>query len=544
MASVTPTLVRVACYARVSTEDQAERQTVASQTEFLRRYCELHELPVAGVYIDDGVSGATPLESRPEGRRLLDDAETGKFNVVLVFRLDRLGRSLKALLEAHERLDKAGVAIRSGTEPFDTASPIGKFLFSLLGSMAELERSTIAERMTRGRDRVARNGKYTGGIIPTGYDLDEDGRLVPSTRIVPNLGITEAELVCDVFTRVANRETTLMGESARLTALGVPRSYRWGGTKGRTVELGVWHSGALASVIHNPTYRGDAVVRSRFGDVSRPAPALVDNETWERAQQAVTQNRRLSTKNAKRTYLLRGLVTCGVCGHAFTGGPGPKGQGQYRCQNQQGNRTNQADGRCTAGIVDATRLEQAVWGEVRAFIDDPGPYIAEAQQQLQARIVDVSRNEEQSKRLARDLGAKEQERERVLDLYRRGRISAAECDRDLEKVAEESHALREMIDALQSRADMVAASEAYLSDVGAALLQMRERVAEIEKTNDRAAMREQIELLAPRIVMQTEIVGMAKVRLRKRLSVGLTLAFRSEVAVVPLTGRRLRAHTG
>ena len=156
----------------------------------------------------------------------------------------------------------------------------------------------------------------------------------------------------------------------------------------------------------------------------------------------------------------------------------------------------------------------------------------------------MSRNEEQSKRLARDLGAKEQERERVLDLYRRGRISAAECDRDLEKVAEESHALREMIDALQSRADMVAASEAYLSDVGAALLQMRERVAEIEKTNDRAAMREQIELLAPRIVMQTEIVGMAKVRLRKRLSVGLTLAFRSEVAVVPLTGRRLRAHTG
>src|SRR4051812_11104393 len=105
---------RVACYARVSTEDQAERQTITAQTEFLRRYCDLHDLPVAGVYVDDGVSGATALEDRPEGRRLLQDAEDGAFTAVLVYRLDRLGRSLTSLLAAHERLDRAGVAIRSG----------------------------------------------------------------------------------------------------------------------------------------------------------------------------------------------------------------------------------------------------------------------------------------------------------------------------------------------------------------------------------------------------------------------------------------------
>src|SRR3954471_19860953 len=183
MVSV-PIPTRVACYARVSTEDQAERQTVAAQTDFLRRYCELHGLPVAAVYVDDGVSGTVPLEGRPEGRRLLQDAEAGAFTVVLVYRLDRLGRSLTSLLAAHERLEKSGVAIRSGTEPFDTASPIGRFLFSLLGSMAELERATINERMTRGRDRVAAQGQYTGGPIPTGYDLDDGRRLVPSTRIV------------------------------------------------------------------------------------------------------------------------------------------------------------------------------------------------------------------------------------------------------------------------------------------------------------------------------------------------------------------------
>ena len=188
--SQTQTITRVACYARVSTEDQAERQTVQAQIDFDRRYCELHGLAIAGFYVDDGISGTVPLEDRPEGRRLLQDAQDGAFNVVLVYRLDRLGRSLKTLISAHEQLEAAGVAIRSGTEPFDTASPIGKFLFSLLGSMAELERSTINERMTLGRDRVAAQGQYTGGPIPTGYDLDDERRLVPSDRIVPQLGIT------------------------------------------------------------------------------------------------------------------------------------------------------------------------------------------------------------------------------------------------------------------------------------------------------------------------------------------------------------------
>src|SRR4051812_33120504 len=173
---------------------------------------------------------------RMRRRHWLEDAEAGAFTVVLVYRLDRLGRSLKSLLSAHEQLDKSGVAIRSGTEPFDTASPIGKFLFSLLGSMAELERSTISERMSRGRDRVARDGKYTGGPIPLGYDLDGEGRFVPSLRIVSRLGITEAEMVRDIFSRIADGATTLNAERIRLSALGVPRYQRYGGDSGKVIE--------------------------------------------------------------------------------------------------------------------------------------------------------------------------------------------------------------------------------------------------------------------------------------------------------------------
>jgi site-specific DNA recombinase len=472
--------------------------------------------------------------------RLLQDAESGAFTVVLVYRLDRLGRSLKSLLAAHERLDRAGVAIRSGTEPFDTASPIGKFLFLLLGSMAELERSTISERLTLGRDRVVRQGQYTGGPIPTGYDLDDDRRLVPSTRIVAQLGISEADMVRDIFKRIANGESTMNSECARLTALGVPRRQRYGqnrkkGGEGRVIErTNGWDSGSLGKILHNPTYKGGATVESKHGTIDRPAEGLVDADTWERVQAALRRNRRLSKKNAKRDYLLRGLVTC-MCGLTYVGsGSGKKSV--YRCNAIVSKGAGRRSGRCVGGLVCADRLEREVWKAARAFVDHPDEHIEEAQRQLRARLADASRAEEQRRRLARDLANKEQERERVLDLFRRGRITAAECDRDLDKVAAEARQIREMLDSLRARVEMAAASEAYLSDVRVALAQMQGRMDEIEATNDRAAMREQIELLVPGIVLHTDVVGAtAKGRAIKRTTARLTLAFRSEPAVVRIT---------
>src|SRR5262245_35925350 len=104
---------RVAIYARVSTEDQAERQTVQAQLDFLNRWADLHEFPIADVYVDDGWSGTVPLRDRPDGRRLLDDAAARRFTMVALYRLDRLGRSIHVLLDADHELERAGVTIRS-----------------------------------------------------------------------------------------------------------------------------------------------------------------------------------------------------------------------------------------------------------------------------------------------------------------------------------------------------------------------------------------------------------------------------------------------
>src|SRR4051812_21819202 len=109
------TQVRVAIYARVSTEDQAERQTVQAQLDFLRKLSDLHGWPVAGEYVDDGISGTIALDARPDGRRLLGDAAAHAFTMVLLYRLDRLGRKVRVLLDAHQTLEAAGVALRSAT---------------------------------------------------------------------------------------------------------------------------------------------------------------------------------------------------------------------------------------------------------------------------------------------------------------------------------------------------------------------------------------------------------------------------------------------
>jgi site-specific DNA recombinase len=100
---------QVAPYLRVSSEEQRERETIEIQREFLEQYRELYGLEVAEVYADDGVSGTVPLHERLEGRRLLENARDSKFQTVLVYKLDRLGRTLLVIVDAHDRLQEAGV---------------------------------------------------------------------------------------------------------------------------------------------------------------------------------------------------------------------------------------------------------------------------------------------------------------------------------------------------------------------------------------------------------------------------------------------------
>jgi len=166
---------RAALYARVSTDDQRERQTIQGQVDALVGAAPHLGLEIVDQYLDDGVSGTIPMEKREAGARLIEDARAKKFDVVVFYRLDRLARSLRKFLDIVDFFEEAGIGLKSMTEPFDTTNPMGRFAVQMMAAVAELERGTIIERTSMGRARIASQGRWTGGVVPYGYKLDQEG---------------------------------------------------------------------------------------------------------------------------------------------------------------------------------------------------------------------------------------------------------------------------------------------------------------------------------------------------------------------------------
>ena len=150
-------MMRVALYARVST---LNGQSPEMQLAELREYVFRRGWETFGEYVDSGISGSK--ESRPELNRLMADAHTRRFDVVLVWKVDRFGRSLKHLVNALADLDAYGVAFVSLRDNLDLSTPSGRLMFQIIGAMAEFERSLIQERVRAGLRNAILKGKTLG----------------------------------------------------------------------------------------------------------------------------------------------------------------------------------------------------------------------------------------------------------------------------------------------------------------------------------------------------------------------------------------------
>jgi DNA invertase Pin-like site-specific DNA recombinase len=172
MADGNFTPLRVAVYARVSTIGNG--QSPEMQLRELREYCDRRGWTLAGEYVDEGISGTK--ERRPRLDALMADAHRRRFDVVIVWKFDRFARSVSHLLRALETFNALGIAFVSLSEQMDTTTPTGKMVFTVLGAVAELERSLIAERVRAGLRNARAKGK-TLGRPRTGVDAAMVGRL-------------------------------------------------------------------------------------------------------------------------------------------------------------------------------------------------------------------------------------------------------------------------------------------------------------------------------------------------------------------------------
>jgi DNA invertase Pin-like site-specific DNA recombinase len=150
--------MRVAIYARVSTANNGQDPTM--QTRELQEYAERRGWTVAGEYVDVGISGTK--ERRPELDRLMADAHRRRFDVVAVWKFDRMARSVSHLLRVLETFNSLGIEFVSLSESLDTATPAGRMVFTVLGAVAELERSLIVERVRAGLRNARAKGKRLG----------------------------------------------------------------------------------------------------------------------------------------------------------------------------------------------------------------------------------------------------------------------------------------------------------------------------------------------------------------------------------------------
>jgi site-specific DNA recombinase len=447
---------RVALLLRVSSEEQRERETIEIQREFLQEYCRLYNLEVAQIYADDGVSGTIPLHERPEGRRLLEDAEEGEFSTVLVYRLDRLGRSLLVTVDAHDRLQANGVALKSATEPIDTSNPSGRLIFQMLASFAEYEQETIRERTRAGLHRAYRGGKHFGAT-PYGYRTDERGFL----QIVPE----EAETVREIIGNVAEG-STLYAEAKRLNDLGLATpGWRYGNGKKRPGAK-LWSVMTVSNIVRQSAYSGVHRVKADGGKdvIEQPVPAVVEPGLQDQAMAVLMENKRYPNRKNDRRYLLRGLARCATCGAACTGHQSNRRGKKYHYYACNAAKTYNfgAAAPHKGTFVPAEWLEQLVWSDVRRFVEDPGEVLERLREQHDAEdsteVFEARRNE-----LARRLAAKQAEKDRYVRAYAQGHISEEELDAyliELKKQLDNLRVLLASVDAeLSERRERAALSD-------------------------------------------------------------------------------------
>jgi len=443
-------VIPAAIYARVSTEDQAERYGLAGQLHELRAAAAArgYVIPSGMEFVDDGHSGATI--DRPALHRLREVAKARAVDVILVHDPDRLSRRLAHQLVLLEDLERAGVRVEFlSVERTDGAE--GRLLLNVRGAIAEYEREKIKDRTLRGKREKARRGLVVGGPVPFGYRLDAGS--------AGGLAIREdqAAIVRLLYAGLVDAGRSIRGLVLELRASGIPPA-----------RGAAWSKTSVRRLLTDPLYRGQAYFnrRARTGSSRRwrpeadwivvAVPAIVTADLWARAAARLADNKTAAAgRPASRVYLLRGLLRCGSCGRALEGLPS-HGRRFYRCAGRQ----RLAEPRCTAPLRAADRLEAALWAAVTGLLRQPQVLTAKVEAwQLAAGVRDVELRSEVV-HLTAELGRLTRQEQRTLDLY-------VEADLEVPGLRERLERLRARRRAVQARLDQAQAASTRTQDAAA-----------------------------------------------------------------------------
>lgn len=407
-----PANTRVAVYCRKSVADrEQEFGSIDAQREAVEAYVMSQRgegwkaLPER--YDDDGFTGANT--ERPAFKRLLVDVEDGNIDVVAVYKIDRLSRSLADFTRLVEAFEKHGVTFVSVTQQFNSTNSMGRLTLNILMSFAEFERETIAERT---RDKMLasrRRGMWTGGRPMLGYDI-VDKKLV--------INADEAERVRDIFALYLElRGTIAVVEELRARGW---TTKSWINQRGDHVKGRPFTKITLRTLLTHPIYVG----RVRAGDRVEEGQheAIVDEAQWTSTQRVLEENRggRGSSRSRQgNPTLLGGLVRCGGCSAGMTRSHTVKGNKRYAyyvCQTalKEGAKA------CPRSRVAVGDLEAFVVTQIWTIGRDPDVLAATISAAEETREAQRPGLEGELRRANREARKVERERKNVVDAIASG----------------------------------------------------------------------------------------------------------------------------
>ena len=330
-------------YARYSSDNQRE-ESIDGQLRECRAFAEKNDITLLEPYIDRALSAKT--DNRPNFQKMIKDSASKKFDIVIVWKLDRFARNRYDSAHYKSVLRKNGVRVMSATESISEGAE-GILLESMLEGMAEYYSAELSEKVVRGLTENALKCKYNGGKIPIGYHIDENQfyQINPVT----------APAVLQAFQNYANG-ATMQEITDELNIKGIRT------TQGTKVTLNT-----VTRMLHNRKYIGEY----QYRDVVIPngIPAIIPASLFEQVQQRAAANKKAPARHkAEDEYLLTTKLFCGYCGCLMTGESGTSHtQELYRYYKCRGIRNGNG---CTKKTVRKYWIEDVVIGLIQKFIFD------------------------------------------------------------------------------------------------------------------------------------------------------------------------------
>ena len=446
-----PAAVRCAIYTRKSTTEgldsdfsSLDNQREACESYIRSQRSEGWEL-IEDRFDDGGFSGGN-IE-RPALQRLLTGIDAGQIDCVVVYKIDRLSRSLLDFVRLMEVFEQRQVAFVAVTQQINTTTSAGRLMLNVLMSFAQFEREIIAERTSDKMCAARRKGKWCGGPPVLGYDIDHERK-----RLVVNPD--EAEQVREVFDLYLEKQS-MLHVVCELNRRGwTTKSYQ---TKTGSHHPGaVWDKSKLQRILINVTYIGKTRHHGEVIDAEHEG--IVDPAIFQQVQELIRGNGNGSGSAVRNKHgaLLKGILRCGQCGAAMAHTYTKKGNRLYRyytCTTYQ----KQGPGACTTRSLPAQEIEDFVVEQIRRLARDPDLIRQVFKESIRQRQEQLTRLESERKRLVRQRQQKDDEirrlvgaiagtpnpspalSERLSEMERQ----AADVDRRLQEIGTQASTLRD-----------------------------------------------------------------------------------------------------